>query len=331
MKAVVPVAGKGTRLRPHTYTLPKALLHVAGKPILGHILDQIKSLGITEVVLIIGYMSEKVEQYVKESYKDMKFDFALQKERLGLGHAVYTAQKYIKDEPILIIYGDTIFVGDISKGMDTKNDGCIGVKTVADPRRFGIVETKAGKIVKLVEKPDYIKKMPAIVGVNYINNTKLLFEALKRLVEHDIRTRNEYQLTDAFQIMVEKGANLTTFEIDGWFDCGKPETLLETNKYLLAEGHGNWTKIKTQNSVLIPPVFIEKDVVVKNSVIGPYVSVAKGAHIINSIIKNSIINRYAVVENAQLLDSLIGENATVRDILEKLNVGDNSEISYTAE
>ncbi|MFH0875555.1 MAG: sugar phosphate nucleotidyltransferase [archaeon] len=330
IKAIVPVAGIGKRLRPHTHTIPKALLYIAGKAILGHILDKVASIGINDVVLIIGFRGEKVKEYVKQEYPNMHFDFAEQKEMLGLGHAIYTAKPYVKEnEPILIIYGDTIFVGDISVGKKEKNDGCIGIKAVDDPRSFGVVETKNGKITKLVEKPDYIKPMPAIVGVNFINNSKLLFDSLEELISKNIKTKNEYQLTDAFQLMVEKNAVLTTFPLERWFDCGRPETLLETNRYML--DNLKTKHDKSENSVIIPPVFIDKTAKVKNSIVGPYVSIAAGATVTNSIIKNSILNKVCTVKNAQLTDSLIGENAIVEDFTDKLNVGDNSEIRFSGE
>ncbi|MBD3203640.1 NTP transferase domain-containing protein [Candidatus Woesearchaeota archaeon] len=329
MKAIIPVAGVGTRMRPHTHTYPKALLFVGGKPILGHILNEVKKLDIKEVILILGYMGNKIKAYVEEDYPDMNFVYAEQKKRLGLGHAIYQAEPFVKDDDsVLIIYGDTIFVGDISKGKESDRDAMIGVKIVDDPRRFGVVEKKQDKVVNLVEKPDYVKPMPAIVGVNFINNSKLMFECLKELMEKNIKTKQEYQLTDAFQLMLEKGADFSTFELDGWYDCGKPETMLKTNKYLLDKK----TKvIKTKNSVIIDPVYIEDSAEIENSVIGPYVSVAKDTVIKSSIIKNSILNKGCMVLNAQLTDSLIGENAVVDDIVEKLNVGDNSKIRYSGK
>ena len=328
IKAIIPVAGMGTRMRPHTHTSPKALLFVGGKPILGHILDEIKNIGIKEVILVLGYKGEKIRKYVNENYKDIDFKFAKQEKKLGLGHAVYQTKTFVDDEPVLIIYGDTIFVGDISKGMKEKWDGVVGVKMVEDPRRFGVVEKKGDKITNLVEKPDYVKPMPAIVGVNFIYNSKLMFEALQEIIEKDIKTKNEYQLTDAFKIMVEKDAEMTTFPLEGWYDCGKPETMLETNKYLLKKES---KKIKTKNSVIIEPVYIEDGVKIENSVIGPYVSIAKDVIVSSSIVKNSILNKECRVKNAQMTDSIIGESAIVEDIIEKFNVGDNSKIRYSGK
>ncbi len=329
MKAIIPVAGKGTRLRPHTYTLPKALLHVAGKPILGHILDQVNEIGIKDVVLILGYLGSKIKEWVEEEYKDMNFAFVQQEKPLGPGHAIALTKPFVKkDEKLLIIYGDTIFIGDMSQGLKTDKDAALAVKKVEDPRRFGVVEMKGDKIVKVVEKPDYIKPMDAMIGIYFVNNSRLLFEALDEMIKTDKKTKGEFFLTDAFEIMIEKHGYLTTFQMDGWFDCGKPETLLATNRYLLEQKNGGDTKIMGENTIILPPVYVGKNVTLKNSIIGPHVSIADNAKIDTSIIKNSIINKNAVIENAQLQESLIGENAIVQDIIEKLNVGDNSEISY---
>lgn len=333
IKAIIPVAGFGTRLRPHTHTIPKALLHVAGKPILGHILNQIKELGIKDVVLILGYLGSKIKDYVEANYPEMNFAFAYQEKPLGPGHAIFLTEPFIsKDEPVLIIFGDTIFIGDIKQGLKAKNDAALAVKRVEDPRRFGVVEMKGDKVIDVVEKPDYIKPMDAMIGIYVINNTKLLFDALNEMVKTDRKTKGEFFLTDAIKIMLEKKAYITTFQMQGWFDCGKPETLLETNKYLLEKNNVNKKiEIMHENSIIIPPVFIGNGVILKNSIIGPYVSISDDVKINTSIVKNSIINKGAVIENAQFTDSLIGENAVVNDIIEKLNVGDNSQISYSGE
>ncbi len=330
MKAIIPVAGKGTRLRPHTFTLPKALLHVAGKPILGHILDQIQELGITEVVLILGYLGHKIKEYVEEAYPQLNFAYAYQEKSLGPGHAIMLAEPFIQeDDEVLVIYGDTIFVGDLSLGLNKKYDGSLAVKFVQDPRRFGIVEKNHDKVTKVIEKPDIMEPREAMIGIYFIRNSRLLFESLKEMVDKGRQTKGEYYFTDALQVMIEKGASLTTFEMEGWFDCGKPETLLSTNQYLLQQKGNGVTRVINESSIIIPPVFIGQNVELKNSIIGPYVSVADGVKIDSSIIKDSIINKNASIKNAQLKESLIGENAIVENALPKLNVGDNSEINLS--
>jgi glucose-1-phosphate thymidylyltransferase len=307
-------------------------LHVAGKPILGHILDQVKELGIKDVVLVLGYLGTKIKEYVEKEYPEMNFAFANQEKALGPGHAISLAKPFVKkNEKLLIIYGDTIFVGDMKKGFQSKRDASLAVKRVEDPRRFGVVETEGDRIIDVVEKPDYIKPMDAMIGIYFVNNSKLLFEAIDEMIETERKTKGEFFLTDAFQIMIEKGAYMTTFQMEGWFDCGKPETLLSTNRFLLEKNSPGETRVIESNTVIIPPVFVGKGAVLKNSVIGPYVSIAENAVVNTSIIRNSIVNRNAMIENAQFTDSLIGENAVVKDIIEKLNVGDNSEISFSGD
>ena len=329
IKAIIPVAGKGTRLRPHTFSTPKALLHVAGKPILGHILDQVEELGITEVVLILGYLGSKIKEYVETEYSHMNFAFAYQEKKLGPGHAISLAKPFIEEgDEVLIIFGDTIFVGDLSQGLKLKNDAALAVKRVEDPRRFGVVEMENDRVTDVVEKPDYVKPMDAMIGIYFIKNTKLLFEAIDEMIENKRMTKGEFYLTDALKVMIEKDAYITTFQMEGWFDCGKPETLLSTNRYLLEKKANGAVKVIKENTIIIPPVYIGKNVELKNSIIGPHVTIADNAKIHTSIIQDSIVNKNALISNAQLKESLIGENATVEDIVEKLNVGDNSQISF---
>jgi len=329
-KVIIPVAGIGTRLRPHTHTAPKGLLHVAGKPILGHILDALKQVRIDEVIFVIGFMGEQIVEYVKKNYK-LKSKFIEQKELRGLGYAIYLTSPEIKNnEPVLIVLGDTIFEADLSPVLKGKFDA-LGTKKVEDPRRFGIVETERGFVKKIVEKPEKPKSNQAVVGVYYITSTETFKESLEEMMQKNIKTKDEYQLTDALQLMIDKGVKFKTFEIKGWYDCGKPETLLETNRHLLSRIKPASLKTysqKPESSVVIPPVFVSPSAKVENSILGPYVSVADKAVIENSIIRNSIISERAKVSNCLLDSSLIGNNAEVNGVFDQLNVGDSSEIGY---
>jgi glucose-1-phosphate thymidylyltransferase len=323
-KIIIPVAGIGTRLRPHTHTVPKGLLHVAGKPILGHILDALKQVKTNEVIFIIGFMGEQIVEYVKNNYK-FKSKFIHQKELKGLGYAIWLASSEIKsNESVLIVLGDTIFETDLSPVLKGKLDA-LGTKKVEDPRRFGIVEMERGFAKRLVEKPDKPKSNLAVVGVYYITSTEKFKESLGEIIKKKITTKNEYQLTDALQLMINKGIKFKTFEITGWYDCGKPETLLETNRHLLSHIK---SRRKLESSVVIPPIFVSRTAKVKNSILGPYVSVADEAVIQNSIIRNSIIGEQAQVNSCLLDSSLIGNNAELNGVFHQLNVGDSSEIGY---
>jgi len=327
MKILIPMAGKGTRLRPHTLHKPKPLLKVAGKTILGHILDRIKGLDFDEVIFITNKDNASIRSYVEKNY-DFKASFIIQEVADGSGGAVFLAKDLI-DEDVLIMFCDTIFDTDMSiiKKMhhDKDTDGFIWVKEVEDYQRFGVVLTdEKGYMKKIVEKPkDPISKL-ANVGLYYIKNSKLMFEGLEHLYQKKISINKEYYLTDAFQYMIDHGENIKTVHLEGWYDCGKVETLLETNKILLDKGHH--VDSKTKNSVIIKPVFIDKDVMIENSIIGPNVSLASGSKVSNSIIQDSIIDNCAVLDSIKIKDSIIGENAVVNGTFKKINLGDYSEL-----
>jgi glucose-1-phosphate thymidylyltransferase len=322
MKVIIPAAGIGTRLRPHTYSAPKALLHVAGKPMLGHILDIVRGLRPSEVILIVGFLGEQIVRYVSRSYR-FKCKFIRQEELKGLGYALSMAVPEMDDrEPALIILGDTIFEADLLPVIRGRYDA-LGVKKVEDPRRFGIVEMRGGFVKKLVEKPERPKSHLAVVGVYFIRSTALFKESLNRIVADRIITKNEYQLTDALQWMIDRKAKFRTFNVTGWYDCGKPETLLRTNRELLAKDSRS-PRIK--GSLAIPPLFVSRSARVENCILGPYVSIADGAAIKDSVVKDSIVGSGARVESSVLESSLIGNNAWVRGAVGRLNLGDFSEI-----
>jgi glucose-1-phosphate thymidylyltransferase len=323
MKAIIPAAGIGTRLRPHTHTAPKALLHVAGKPILGHILDELIAFGIDEVVVVVGFLGEKIVEYVKDNY-EIRASFITQKELNGLGWAIYITREHIAEDPILIILGDTIFETDLSGVLDGQFDS-VGTKIVDDPRRFGIAETDGRFVTALVEKPEKPTSNQALVGIYYIRSTGLFSTCLEELVAKKITTRGEYQLTDALGLMIKHGCKLTTFNVEGWFDCGKPETLLSTNRYLLSQIE---SVDKRPGNILLPPVYISPSAVLEDSVVGPNVSVGDNARIVRSIIKDSIISECAEVTDCLLEQSLIGNTSFISGQFKKANLGDSSEIKY---
>jgi glucose-1-phosphate thymidylyltransferase len=323
MRAIIPVAGVGSRLRPHTYTVPKVLLNVGGKPIIGHILDRVIENGFDEATVIIGYLGEKIKEYILRNYS-IKVDFVEQEERLGLGHAIYLARHTISRDPILIILGDTVFDVDL-KALTTTDCSVLGVKEVEDPRRFGVAEIEHGYITKLVEKPEHPKSKLALVGIYFVKNPQILVECLRVEIKGNIRTRGEFQLTDALQMMIDRGERMKTFPIDGWFDCGKPETLLETNRHLLDQR----STVSTKPDVVVqPPVFISEKATVHNSVIGPYATIADDAIVENAIIRNSIVSEGARVSNSLLEDSIVGNNASVRGAYKRINIGDSSELEF---
>jgi len=320
--AVIPVAGVGTRLRPHTHTMPKALLHVAGKPMVAHILDELRDAGVRDFVLVIGYMGDRVRSTISRLYPDLNLTFVEQPEQRGLGHAIYLTRDAVGKRDAIIVLGDTLFRVDFRQVFD-RHVSRIGVKEVEDPRRFGVVDMQGEKVRRFVEKPEHPPSKLAIVGIYYIVDTPALYGALDEMITSDRSTRGEYQLTDALQTMLERGVPMEVFPVDGWYDCGKPETLLETNRALLDLDH---RVPKLEGSVVIPPVAVAPDAVVKESVIGPYATVASGATIERSIIRNSIVNERAHVTGVLLDASLIGEDAVVEGVPWNMNIGDSSDM-----
>lgn len=324
MRAIIPVAGLGSRLKPHTFSTPKVLLNVGGMPILGHILDKLLEEDINKATFVIGHLGDMIKDYVSSNFPNINADFVEQHEMEGLGHAIYTAIPTFDDEEIFIILGDTIFDVNLKNVFRNKKTA-LGVKEVDDPRRFGVAVLNNGYIKKLVEKPQTPVSNLALVGLYYIANSDALVKSLNLLVEKDVRTKGELQLTDALQIMIEAGEKITTFPVEGWYDCGKPETLLSTNKYLLDIKS---ISKKFDNVVVNRPVFIADDVKISNSVIGPYTTIDKGCVIEDSIIKNSIIGSNAQISKTLLENSIIGNNSVIHGIFKRLNSGDSSEIDF---
>lgn len=319
--AVIPVAGSGTRLRPHTYTYPKVLLTVGDKPMLGHIIDRLIDYGIKDMVFVIGYLGEKVKEYIDKNYRNINARYVYQEKPKGLGHAIWITKNEVTG-PVLIILGDTIIEADLSKFTDSRF-AKLAVKEVSDPKRFGIVKIKNGYIVDMVEKPQNPPTNLAIAGVYSFPDSKELYDALDELVKSGKTTKGEIQLTDAMKIMLDKGYKIKPVEIEGWYDCGKPETLLATNRHILSTKK---RKYKISGSVIIDPVYISKTARIKNSIIGPYASIGDDVEIENSIISDSIINEKAFIKDSNLTVSLIGPNAVVIGRRNSFNVGENSEI-----
>lgn len=325
MKVIIPVAGAGTRLRPHTHTTPKVLISVAGKPMIGHILDQLSGLPIDQIVMVVGQMGDKIREYVDGNYR-FRVKYIVQEEARGLADAIYLTRDAVKNDDALIILGDTIFSTDFKSILRKKNSQ-IGVKEVSDPRRFGVVEHLKGRITKLVEKPEHPKSNLAIVGIYLIRNMPELYRAIGTLMDKKIRTKGEYQLTDALQLLIDDDETLETFKVDGWYDCGKPETLLDTNRQLLDLYPQRSFKMK--GVVINGPVSIDPGAKIEKSVIGPYVSVAAGCSINNAVISDTIIGKNAHLESIMLQKSIVGDNAVVRGKQRKLNVGDGSEVDLS--
>ncbi|MUV89462.1 NTP transferase domain-containing protein [Halapricum sp. CBA1109] len=332
MKAVIPAAGQGTRLYPQTYTKPKPLVRIAGKPILGHILDNLVESRIDDVVVVVGVMREMVVDYVTGAYGD-RFDltFVDQEQTEGLGHSVYQARSAVDGDSVCILLGDMLFDSGYEAFLEAHDAlgecvGSLGVKRVEDPSSYGIVTLDdAGCVVDLTEKPEDPSSNLAISGIYCIENSTGLFGHLEHLIENDVRgAGGEYQLTDALARMVESGETLRTFDVQDWYDCGRPATLLEANRLLLDRREP--TSADPESGVVIPPVDIGEDVDIVNSVVGPYVSVDDHASIVDSRVKGTIVGARSEVVEVNLSESIVGDGSTVTATPTHLNIGDSSEV-----
>ena len=307
MKIVLPVAGNGLRLRPYTENVPKCLLPVAGKTILDWIVEDSLGLKPSETIFITGYKADVVDQFLTKRTAWGKTRTVIQSNPQGLGEAVSLALPYVDDdEPVLIILGDTLFEADLSilNGMD---QNVLYTYKVEDPRRFGVAVTDStGRIERLVEKPQEFVSDEAIVGIYYIKDSKVLKESLKYLMDNNIRTKNEFQLTDALEMMIEKGCRFRTAPVSKWLDCGLAETLLETNAHVLNR-YDNSASVNLPGVKVIAPCHIGKDVKIVNSTIGPNVSVGDGCGIENSTVKNAVLWDGVKVEGRTLDNVIVHE------------------------
>lgn len=320
--AVIPAAGSGTRLRPHTDATPKPLLAVAGKPILAHILERVTAAGPDRIVLVVGPgpHGDRLRAYAA-SRRDLPITCVVQESPLGLGHAVLQAREAVGHAPLLIVLGDTI----VEAPLDhlAAEGSWLGVKEVGDPRRFGVATVRDGRIVALVEKPEHPDTNLAVVGLYMIRNSAALFAALEDLERSGRRTRGEIQLTDALQALLQLGEELRPFLVKGWYDCGNAEALLDANRALL-EAHAR--PVDRPGVVVVPPVSVDATADVRDSKIGPFTSIGPGATVLRSVLRHSIVNADATVEDAQLDHEVVGEGQTVRGSVQRLNVGDSSEV-----
>ncbi len=324
MRALIPVGGEAARLRPHTLLHPRALLPVAGKPVLAHIVERLVEDGIQDIVFVVGPGAEQIERFVQHHYR-IQARFVTQKEPLGLGHAVFVARSLLPaDEPFVIVLGDTIYDADL-KPLFEGDYTSIGIKEVEDPSHFGVaVINERGFITRLVEKPQEPVSRLALVGIYFIQNPGLLFTCLGEVIEQNILVNNQYQLTDALQRMIEKGEPITAFNVEGWYDCDRPSNLLRTNQILLQALDWHPSDL-VEESAIVPPVFIHPEARVIRSVVGPNVSIGAGTVVERCIIQHSIVGQKAHLQQAVVEYSLIGDQVKLRGRLQRLNLGDFSE------
>jgi len=327
VKVVIPLAGKGTRLRPHTYATPKPLIHVGGRPVMSYILDDLRDLGVDEVIFITGYLREHIETYIEKEYPDFTTHYVEQKVQDGTAGAVKLAEPYI-DRDLLIIFVDTLFDADLSIVRDLPEDeaGVIWAKQVEDYQRFGVIVTDDdGYMKRIIEKPkDPISKL-ANIGLYYIRDWERLYDGIDRTLGHTLGPGGEYYLTDAFQYMIDEGARIRTVEVEGWYDCGKPETLLETNRHLLETTRGRRPDGGTACTCR-DPLRIEPGVTLREATVGPNVTIEEGSRVIAATLTDCIIGRDVVIEDCELHDSVIGDRAVLRGVRGSVNIAADSAV-----
>ncbi|MBI3158653.1 MAG: nucleotidyltransferase [Chloroflexi bacterium] len=327
---IIPMAGYGTRLRPHTWSKPKPLVSAGGQTFLAHVLDFIAPAADpkkTEVVFIVGHLGEQVPPYMEAHHPDAHAHYLVQKEMKGQSHAIAMAREFLHG-PTLIIFPDTLITDDLAALRQEPADAVIWVKPVEDPRRFGVVVTDAdGYVTGLVEKPDTMEHNLAIVGYYYFKRGEDLLAAIDRQLQHDMKTKGEYFIADAIGLMLKDGLHLRAQPVDVWLDIGLPETLLETNRYLLEHGRDNSAEQPARPGVeIVPPVFIHPEARITGSRVGPHVAIGAGCHVEDSRIADSVLESGARVRNARLSGSLIGQRASVEGVDGIINVGDDSTV-----
>ena len=329
MKVIIPLAGFGTRLRPQTYTKPKPLINVAGKAVLGHILDKFAGLDVEEFIIVHGHLGEQIQHYLATQYPQYCARFVEQKELVGQADAILRCRPFVNG-PVLIVFVDTLFEADLSGLAHEQAGGVAYVKEVDDPRRFGVAAVGPdGCVARFVEKPESLDNKLVVIGMYYIKDSLALMRACQELMDRNIQTKGEYFLADALNLMIEQGIKFRTQTVEVWEDCGKPETVLHTNRYLLEHGHDNSAQHRGDGYLVVPPVHIAATAVIQNSVIGPYATISDGCHIVGSIIRDSIVDEDALIEDTTLDQSLIGKGALVKSSYRKLNVGDSSSVDFS--
>jgi glucose-1-phosphate thymidylyltransferase len=329
MKVIIPLAGYGTRMRPHTWSRAKPLLNVAGNTIIGHLLDLMSDILTEEVIFVVGYKGEEIEAWIRENYPQLNAHFVVQEEALGQAHAIWMCREFLDEGEVLVAFGDGIVDADFAHIPEPAVDGILLVQHMEDPRTFGVVVTdEAGFVTDFIEKPETTEYKDVIAGIYWFKNGRTLHRALQTVIDENRQTKGEYYIVDVYKVMLEEGAKIITKPTRNWLDAGKPDFILNANQRLLSLGRGTTPdaieRSYAEDFTVIPPVFIHEDAWIETAVIGPYATIEAGVTVKNAIIRNSIIDANAHVENCILTDSLVGENATIIGKSQTLFIGDDS-------
>jgi glucose-1-phosphate thymidylyltransferase len=329
MKVIVLLAGFGTRMRPHTWSRPKPLLKVAGNTVVGHLLDLMSEVTNDQVIFVVGYRGNQIEEWIHRNYPQLDAHFVVQEEARGQAHAVWLCRDYLQDDDeVLLAFGDGIIEADYAGIADPEADAVFLIKEVEDPRRFGVVALdEAGYITRFIEKPTTMEHRLAIAGIYWFRSGRQLFQALDQVIQQERQTLGEYFMADAYQVMLANGALLRTKPLEQWVDAGTPEAILNTNTRLLSVGYASPNALErgfAEGYTVVPPVYIHPTADIEASVIGPYASIDANVRIRNAIVCSSIIDAGVEIEGCVLENSLVGERARVVGRGKALFVGDNS-------
>lgn len=324
MDIILPVAGFGTRLRPHTWSQPKPLVSVAGKAMMAHVLDRVMSINPRKLVFITGYLGEQIEEWARENYKDVELAFVEQPEMLGQSDAIYRTKEHVEGDA-LMLFPDALFEADFSGLRDRDVDGVAFTKHVEDPSAYGVALLEEGYVTKLIEKPSEPVSNEALIGIYYFRDTDSLFSAIEEQMNREIMTKGEYFIADAIQIMIDRGAKFEIEQIDIWQDCGNVEALLDTNRYLLSNEPPS--PAQRPGSLIVPPSFVHRDAKLEDAVVGPYASIGAGTVVRNSVVRDSIIEEDSEIVDAILQRSVVGSQVTIQGSARSINVGDNGKVA----
>ena len=317
---ILPVAGLGTRLRPQTWSKPKPLVSVAGKPILAHVLDRVMPLNPGKLVFVTGFLGDQIEAWARANY-DLPLAFVEQPEMLGQTDAIIRTRELVQGDA-LILFPDMIFEADFSGLAETDADGVMFTKEVEDPSALGIAVVEGGRIVKLIEKPQEPISNLAVIGIYYVKRMTAMYAAIEEQMARGIKLKNEYFIADAFQLMIDDGAKVVTAPVTEWEDCGSVENLLSTNRFLLDRQAQEGTS--REGAVVVPPSVVAEDAVLERAVVGPYASVGAGVAIRDAVVRDAVVEDGATIEGAVIEHSLVGRKAQVRGRAARINVGDTS-------
>lgn len=329
IKIAVPMAGLGTRMRPHTWSKAKPLIALAGKTVLDYVLEQFETLPTTldkRYVFIVGpNQLEQIKDHMAAEHPEKQVDYAVQEVMRGQSDALNLAREYLSG-PLLIAYSDTMIVTDLADVPGESVDAIAWVRSVEDPRRFGVAQVNPdGFVTRLVEKPKGMDNRLALVGFYYFKHGEELVAAIDEQIQRNLTVKNEFYLVDAINILLERGAKMRTRQVDVWMDAGIPDALLETNRHLLSHGYDNSAAVeKKADLAIIPPVYIHPSAKVSASVVGPNVSIGKNCTIERAVISNSILEDGVCLSDSVLTGSLLGRDVQVEGKAENLNLGDNA-------